>query len=212
MKMFGLSEKELSILKKLNSPVKIQEFLNKIPINFEENGDMCLSPRMVLNLNKCHCIEGSILAALALRINGFKPLVVDMTASKDDFDHVIAVFKKYGKWGAISKTNHAILRYREPVYNSVRELVMSYFHEYINDDGKKTLRSYSNPVDLSRFDNKGWMTCEEEVWYIPDYLAEVKHFPIINNRQIAGLRKADDIEMKAGKLVEWKSNKMKKNL
>ena len=210
--MFGLNEKEIEIFKKLNNPWKIQEFLNKITINFEENGDTCLSPRQILENNKCHCVEGAIFAALALRVNGYDPLVIDMTASSDDFDHVIAVFKINNKWGAISKTNHAILRYREPVYNSIRELVMSYFNEYVNDDGKKTLRSFSNPVNLSRFDNFGWMTSDNEVWYIPEYLAEVKHFPILTRKQIAGLRKADEIEMKAGKLVEWKSEKMKRNL
>ena len=113
-----------------------------------------MSPRLVLRNNKCHCIEGAIFAALALRFHGYKPLVVDLTASKDDFDHVIAVFKKDGKWGAISKTNHAVLRYREPVYKSIREIVMSYFHEYANDDGKRTLRSFSLPVNLSRFDKQ----------------------------------------------------------
>lgn len=148
-------------------------------------------------------MEGAMLAALLLRNCGFAPLVVDLTASKKDFDHVIAVFQTAGRWGAISKTNHAVLRYREPVYASIRELVMSYFHEYFNDDGKKTLRSYSEPVDLSRFDSREWMTSEEEVWYIPEYLARVKHTKILTPSQIARLRKADPIEIKAGKLLEW---------
>ena len=125
--MLGLEKKELKILRELNTPVKIQEFLNQMKINFEENGDTCMSPRMVLKNRKCHCIEGAMLAALALQINGEKPLVVDLTANNYDDDHVIAVFKKNNKWGAISKTNHAVLRYREPVYNSIRELIMSFF-------------------------------------------------------------------------------------
>jgi hypothetical protein len=202
--MFGFNEKELKILRALDTPKKIQDFLNTIPINFEENGDTCMSPRKVLRENKCHCIEGAMLAASALRIHGEKPLVVDLTSAKDDFDHVITVFQRDGKWGAISKTNHAVLRYREPVYRDIRELVMSYFHEYFKDNGKKTLRSFSMPVDLSIFDHKGWTTDENDVWYIPNYLAKVNHQPILSRRQIALLRKADETEIEAGKILEWK--------
>lgn len=202
--MFGLNKKEIKILKSLNTPKKIQDFLNKIPINFEENGDTCFSPRLVLRNWKAHCIEGAMLAAAALRFQGEKPLVVDMIATKKDFDHVICVFKKNGYWGAIGKTNHAVLRYREPVYKSIRELVMSFFHEYFDDNGKKNLRYYSAPVDLSRFDKLNWMASEEDIWYIPDYLEKVKHFKILKRSHISGLRKADKIEIEAGKLLEWK--------
>ncbi len=211
--MFDLTKEEIKLFKSLNTPGKIQDFINKIPINFEEDGkDSCYSPRMVLEKNRCHCVEGAILAALILRVNGYPPLLVDLTANEHDFDHVIAVFEKDGKWGAISKTNHYSLRYREPVYNSIHELVMSYFHEYFNDKGKKTLRSYSDVVDLSMFDDENWMTSEEEIWQIPEYLAEVEHFSILNKSQISGLRDADDIEIEAGKIVEYKSDKMRENL
>ena len=202
--MLGLNKREVKVLKSLNTPGKIQDFLNRIPINFEEKGDTCMSPMMVLKNRKAHCIEGAMLAAAALRVHGEKPLVVDMTATKKDFDHVICVFKKDGKWGAIGKTNHPVLRYREPVYKSIRELVMSFFHEYFDDDGKKNLRSYSAPVDLSRFDHFNWMASEEDIWYIPDYLEKIKHFPILTRSQIAGLRKADRVELDAGDIVEWK--------
>jgi hypothetical protein len=209
---FELTFAELKLFRRLNTGKKIQDFINNIPINFEEdNKDTCYSPRKVLKENKCHCIEGAILAALILRVNGHSPLLVDLTANNKDFDHVIAVFKKQKKWGAISKTNHSTLRYREPIYNSVREIVMSYFNEYYNDDGKKTLRSYSNPVNLSRFDKIKWMTTEKELWEIPDYLARIKHFPILTKSQIANLRNADKIEILAGNLTEYQSNKMKKN-
>jgi hypothetical protein len=209
---FGLTSKELNLFKSLNNEKKIQDFINNIPINFEEdNKDTCYSPRKVLKENKCHCIEGAILAALILRVNGYSPLLIDLTANKKDFDHVIAVFQREKKWGAISKTNHSTLRYREPIYNSIRELVMSYFNEYYNDEGKKTLRSYSNPVNLSRFDKIKWMTTEKELWEIPDYLAKVKHFPILTKSQIGNLRNADKIEILAGNLTEYKSNKIKKN-
>jgi hypothetical protein len=204
-----IGKNELKILKKLNSPQKIQEFLNRMKMNFEEDGDTNLSPMMVLKKNICHCLEGAVLAALALRLNGYPPLLVDLKANKNDFDHVIAVFKKYGKWGAISKTNHAVLRYREPVYNSIRELVMSYFHEYTDDLGRKSLRSFSNPVNLKKFDKLNWMTTEEELDYLPEYLDEVKHFQILDRKQIRNLRRADQVELDAGDVVEWKRKKKK---
>lgn len=223
-KMYNLNKKEEKIFKGLKNPAEIQDFLNKIPINFDYNKDTCMSPRQVLKKNKCHCIEGAIFAALALRFQGRKPLIVHMEASKDDYDHVIAVFQEpknsskirnfgsrkskdflgKGKWGAITKTNHGVLRYREPVYESIRELVMSYFHEYFNNKGKKALRSYSVPVDLSRFDKKNWMTSEKDLWYIDSYLDKVKHFPILTRKQIKNLRKADKIEIEIGKITEYK--------
>ena len=139
--IFGLNKEELKLFKTLNTPKKIQDFIDKIPINFEEKGDTCYSPRQVLKNNKCHCIEGAILAALILRVNGYQPLILDFETTHNDEDHVVALFKKHGHWGAISKTNHAILRFREPVYKSIRELAMSYFNEYfLFSNGKKTLR------------------------------------------------------------------------
>lgn len=202
-----LPEKELNILKRLDSPEKIQDFLNRMKMNFEEQGDTNFSPMTVIKKRKCHCMEGAALAALAMRVNGQEPLVLDLKASRHDFDHVVALFKKDGKWGAISKTNHAVLRYREPVYQSIRELAMSYFHEYIDKKGRKSLRSYSGPVNLKRFDKFGWMTTREEIDYIPEYLDEVKHFQILNRKQAKNLRRSDKIEIKSGNIVEWKKGK-----
>lgn len=202
--MFGLTREEENFLKTLKTPSKIQDFLETLKANFCAEGDTCMSSRQVLRMRKAHCVEAAILACTALRMQGFEPLVVDLTSTKKDFDHVIAVFKKDGKWGAISKSNHAVLKYREPIYKNIRELVMSFFHEYFLDNGKKTLRSYSNPVNLKRFDHLGWIVSEEDVWYIPQYLAEVKHIPILTKKQIALLRKADKIEIEAGKLMQWK--------
>ncbi|MEK6919292.1 MAG: transglutaminase-like domain-containing protein [Nanoarchaeota archaeon] len=204
--MFNLTKEELSILKRLKKASTIQDFISKIPINYDDEKDTCLSPREVLKQKKAHCIEGAMLAALALRINGHKPLIVDLTATDDDFDHVIAVFKEEGRWGAISKSNHAVLRYREPVYKSIRELVMSYFHEYFDDKGKKNLRSYSNPVDLSIFDKKEWITSNKDVWFVPEHLVKIKHHKILNKKQISSLRRAEDIEILSGKNVEWKKD------
>ncbi|MFA6382850.1 MAG: hypothetical protein WCX17_00295 [Parcubacteria group bacterium] len=202
-----LPKKEYEILKKINTPVKIQNFLDTMPMNFEEEGDTCFSPMTVLEKNSCHCIEGAILAALALRVHGYPPLLLDLTADKTDYDHVVTVFKIDGKWGALSKTNHSVLRYREPVYGSVRELVMSYFHDYVNiNTSKKTLRSFARPVNLKRFDSLGWMTTKEEIFYIPAHLADIKHHKILNRKQILNLRPADAIEIKVGSIQEWQDS------
>jgi hypothetical protein len=198
-------QKEFKILRKLKTPKKIQDFLDRFRLNFEKEGETVLSPMLVMKKKVCHCVEGATLAALALRLNGFEPLLMDLTATEDDFDHVVAVFQIEGKWGAISKTNHAVLRYREPIYNSIRELAMSYFHEYFDNKGRKNLRSYSLPVNLKRFDKKGWMTTLEEIDYVPEYLADVKHYPILTRSQIGRLRRADKVEIETGKIVEWKN-------
>lgn len=201
----------LKILKKLNTPAKIQDFINKIPVNFEEDGkETCMSPISVMKYKKCHCIEGAFLAAAAIWINKIgtgKPLIVDLRGTNDDFDHVIAVFKIDGKWGAISKTNHAVLRYREPIYRDIRELVMSYFHEYTDDKntGKKTLREFSDSVDLSIF-GKDWISSDEDLWHIHDYIDRVKHYKILTKKQEKNLRIADKIERKAGEIKEYKKS------
>lgn len=208
----GLTASELRILRRLSTPRKIQDFLETIPANFEPDGDGCLSPRRVLRERRAHCIEGAMLAALAFRLHGRPPLILDLTAAAHDHDHVVAVFRERGAWGAISKSNHAVLRYREPVYKTIRELVLSYFHEYTDDGGKKTLRSYSRPVDLSRFDRDGWMTSEEDVWVVSEFLAETPHIPILTRAQIATLRPIDPIEHKAGDLLQWHRQKSRKDM
>ena len=203
--MHGLTNTELRLLRKLDTPIKIQDFLDTLPINFEKHGETYMSPRRVLRERKAHCMEGAMLAALALRIAGQKPLIVDLrTTDADDDDHAIAVFRKDGHWGAISKTNHATIRYRDPVYTTIRELVMSYFHEYTDPKGKKILRTYTNPVDLSRFDKRGWMTTEEELWYVPEYLESARHYRLLTRSQINVLRRADAMERKIGAVTEWK--------
>ncbi|MFC1730582.1 hypothetical protein ACFL6I_09615 [candidate division KSB1 bacterium] len=206
--MYGLNKKELDLFKKLNTPRKIQDFLERLKVNFEN--DTCFSPRTVLKKKKAHCIEAAMFAAAALRIHGHKPLLLDLTSVDKDEDHVVAVFKQYGHWGAISKSNHAVLRYRDPVYKSIRELVMSYFNEYFLNNRKKTLRSYTNPLDLSIFDNYNWMINEEDMWEIPIYLAEMPHKKILNRAQLAALRKVDPIEVKAGDIEKWSKRKKRK--
>ncbi|OGZ45429.1 MAG: hypothetical protein A3C84_00225 [Candidatus Ryanbacteria bacterium RIFCSPHIGHO2_02_FULL_48_12] len=203
--MFGLTKEELTVLRRLDTPRKIQDFINTLAVNFEPHGETCMSPRRVLHERTAHCMEGAMFGAAALYIHGQRPLVMDLKTSlwADDTDHVVAVFQKNGFWGALSKTNHAVLRYREPIYRTIRELALSYFHEYFLDAGQKTLRSYSRPLDLSRFDRKGWITAQEDLFYIPDYLDDTPHTPLLTTAMIKGLRPADPIEIAAGKLVEW---------
>lgn len=206
----GFSRSERLLFRRLDTAKKIQDFLNAMPINREPEGDTCLSPRSVLRERRAHCIEGAMLAAAIFRHHGQPPLIVDMEATRDDADHVIAVFRRQGHWGAVSKTNHPVLRYREPVYRTIRELIMSYFHEYTPVGGdRKTLRTYSRPVDLSRFDRIGWMTREGSVWEVPEYLCEIKHFPVANRSQIAGLRRLDPIEIASSNLEEWPKRRRK---
>lgn len=152
-------------------------------------------------------MEGALLAACAFALQGRRPLLLDLASAKGDDDHVIALFQEHGRWGAVTKTNHAVLRYREPVYRTLGELAMSYFHEYFLDDGRKTLRSYSRPVDLSRFNRRGWMVDEKDVWYIVDALNAAPHTDILLPGQGSRLRRADAIEIEAGRLTQWKSTK-----
>ncbi len=201
--MFGLTKDELRVLRRLGTPRKVQAFLDEIPINFEPEGDTCLSPRRVMRERRAHCIEGAMLAALAFRIHGQRPLLLDLVSSDRDTDHVVALFRQHGCWGAVSKTNHAVLRYREPVYTTIRELALSYFHEYFDPAGFKTLRTYSRPVDLSRFDGDDWMTNEEDNWSIVDHLFDIAHTPLLSRKQIATLNRAHPIEIKAGEITEW---------
>lgn len=204
MKKFsGFTEGQLRLFKRMNSPQKIQDFLETIRANF---GDTNLSPKLVLEKKKAYCFEGALLAAAILRFHGYPPLVVDLKVADGDDDHVIAVFKENGFWGAIGKTNHAVLRFRDPVYKSIRELVMSFFNEYFLENGKKTLRSYSEPVNLSRFDKLNWMTSEKSLDFIVDFIDKVFHKKILNQKMIFNLRKADQIERKILNFVQWEKN------
>lgn len=199
---FGLTQRELRVLGKLSTPAKIQDFLCELPFNNETRGETCMSPRRVLRIGRAHCMEGAMLAAAALRLHGHRPLIIDLTSAMGDDDHEIALFGEPGRWGALSKTGSPVLRYREPIYRTVRELIMSYFHEYFMNSGRKTLRTYSNPVDLSRFDKRGWITDEEDLWYIAEYMTHIPHHRILTPAQIRHLRKADLIEIKAGRMHE----------
>ena len=147
----GLTKAEFAILRRLSTPEKIQAYLDAMPQNFEIGGETCLSVREALGQRRALCIEGAMIAAAALWVHGEPPLLLDLKATHD-YDHIVTLFRRNGCWGAISKTNHSILRWRDPVYRSLRELAMSYFHEYCNGRHQKTLRSYSVAFDLRRLD------------------------------------------------------------
>lgn len=191
MNKFGLQPGELRVLRALSTPGRIQRFLDtKVGYNLEPEGDTLRSPRRVLRDRIAHCLEGALLAAAALRVHGFPPLLVDLESVRDD-DHVIAVFRQHGHWGAIGKSNFAGLRFREPVYRSLRELVMSYFEHYFNLAREKTLRHYSRPVNLARFDAIGWMTAEADLWPINDHLVRIPHRPVLRNGAERRLARVD---------------------
>jgi len=190
------SKEEYKLLKTLDNPDKIQEFLDSVDYNPEYE---CRSPRWVMKRRKAHCFEGALFAAAALQFGGYEPLIIDMKAENDD-DHVIAPFKKNGHWGAVGKSNFTTLRYREPVYRNIRELIMSYFDFYFNTDGDKSLRSYSLPFNLKKFDNREWATTDEDLEYIGDKIESLRHFPVASPEMIRGLYRASDTMMRAGML------------
>ncbi len=202
-----LSPVEDKILKKLSTPQKIQDYLDTVPINFESSGETYMSPRRVIREHIAHCFEGALLAAAAIAYHGGKPLLMDFRTTPRDEDHVVALYKEHGRWGAISKTNHSILRFREPIYQSPRELAMSYFHEYLEWDGRKSLRAYSAPFDLSRFAPEKWLTAEEDLIWLVNALDDSRHFTIASKNTVKRYRKAYPIELEAMKLTEWSNKK-----
>jgi len=187
---------EIKFLKTMKDPDKIQGFLDSIDYN---PGYECRSPRWVIRKRSAHCFEGALFAAAALGFIGYPPLIVDLKAFNDD-DHVIAVFKDRGHWGAVAKSNFTSLRFREPVYRSLRELVMSYFDFYFNLNRDKSLRSYSSPLDLSRYNSREWSTTDEDLEYIGDKLELLRHYPVIDKIMIGKLNKASETMLKAGML------------
>lgn len=197
----GLSKAEFAVLRRLSTPEKIQDFLSKLPANFETDGQTCLSVREVLRQRRAHCIEGAMLAACALWVHGEPPLLLDLRAERD-YDHVVALFRRGRCWGAISKTNPAVLRWRDPVYRSLRELAMSYLHEYANRRSQKTLRSYAGPFDLRRFEPKVWVTNGKNCWMVGETLDELRHRSLLTKRQARTLRLRDAMERKIGALAE----------
>ena len=184
---YGFTPAELRAIRAMNDPNGVQKFLNSLPYHLAPT---CWSPRKVLRERTVHCLEGAIFGAAALRVLGYPPLLWDLEAERDT-DHVLAIFRQNGCWGAVAASNFAGCRYREPVYRTLRELAMSYFNLYFNLGKQRSLRRYSSPVNLKRFDHLHWMTSEKDVWFIPNYLCDIPHKNLLTPRQIKALHPVD---------------------
>jgi hypothetical protein len=206
----GFTPQDAIRLARLKTPSEIQTFINSIPPNFEAEGDTCLSASEALQQKRAHCIEAAFIAAAVLWMMGEPPLLMDFQAEKDD-DHVVALFRRNGCWGAISKSNHVWLRWRDPVYRSLRELAMSYFHDYFGKN-RRNLRAYSAPFDLRRIDSAIWVGGKESCWDLATIIDESRHYTLINKAQARQLRVCDQIETEANKLTEHRNPRnMRKN-
>jgi hypothetical protein len=191
---YGLSPQNLRTLRALKTPAQIQKFVDAIDYQY---ADTAMSPQRVLRERKGHCLEGAILAAAALRVNGYPPLLMDLEAVRDD-DHVLAIYRQDDLWGSIAKSNFAGLRFRAPVYRTPRELALSYVDHYYNLRGERTLRAYSAPVNLARLDNRHWMTSEEDVWCVPELLIAARHYPLFPDKVARSLPRLDRRSFEAG--------------
>src|SRR6202045_3373870 len=186
--MDNFTASELRKLRSMKDPHGIQKFLDVAPYHL---ADTAWSPRRVLAEQTAHCLEGAIFAAAALRANGYPPLLLDFEAEHDT-DHVIAIYREDGCWGAVAKSNYTGCRYREPVYRSLRELAMSYFNAYFNMRRERTLRTFSRPLNLTRFDHLNWMTTEEPVWFMVNHLFDIKHYKLLLPTMIKRLHRVDE--------------------
>ncbi len=195
---FGLTRSEARLLASLTPPFRIQEYLDTALL-YDTKGGTCRSPRRVIRDGQCQCMDGALFAAAALRVQGRPALILDLEADQDD-DHVLAVFKTKHGFGAIGRSNYSGLRYREPAYRTIRELVMSYFESYFNLRRQKTLRAYSRPVNLARFDRIHWMTSEEDLWDIPNHLLSIPHTRISAPAAVRAYSRVDQRLFDAGLL------------
>lgn len=187
----------------LKTPSKVQDYLDALPVNFELSGESNFSPITVLEKNTAHCFEGAVFAAAALAFHGQRPILLDFATGFDDEDHTVALFKRGKYWGAISKTNHAVLKFRDPMYLSVRELAMSYAHEYYLYDGRKSLRAYSAPFELSKYAPQKWITSGESLDWLMETVSRSRYFPVIPKNFERHLRRASKVELRALEIVEW---------
>ncbi|HTV15222.1 MAG TPA: hypothetical protein VME68_10935 [Acidobacteriaceae bacterium] len=191
---FGLAPADVRTLRALKTPARVQKFIDGLTYQY---ANTAWSPQRVLRERKGHCMEGALVAAAALRLQGHPPLLMDLEGVRDD-DHVIALYRQHGLWGGIAKSNFAGLRFRAPIYRTMRELAISYFEHYYNLRGERTLRSYSAPVNLARLDAKGWMTSDEDVWCVADLLLEARHYPLFPDKVARALPRLDRRSFEAG--------------
>jgi hypothetical protein len=189
----GFNPAELRRLRSMKDPHGIQRFLDGLPYHL---ADTAWSPRRVLREGTAHCLEGAIFGAAALRANGYPPLILDLEAEHDT-DHVIAIYRVKGHWGAVAKSNFTSCRFREPVYRSLRELALSYFNTYFNLRGERTMRTFSRPVNLARFDHLEWMTTEKPIWFIVNYLFEIFHYKLLKPGMARSLHRVDNRTFRA---------------
>jgi hypothetical protein len=199
----GLAPCERAILARLTSPERIQAFLDAIPANHEVGGETMLSVREVLRQRRAHCVEGAFVAACALWVNGRPPLVLHLDCDPADWPHVVALFHRGRSWGAISKSNHIGLRYRDPVYHNLRELAMSYFHEYCDRRGRRTLISHSAAFDMRRIEPVSWVTADASCWDAHDRLANLRHYPLVTARQRSALSRLDPFERRIARIAQF---------
>jgi hypothetical protein len=191
---FGLSPADVRTLRGLKTPVRIQKFIDELTYQY---ANTAWSPQRVLRERRGHCMEGALVAAAALRVHGRPPLLMDLEGVHDD-DHVVALYREHGLWGGIAKSNFAGLRFRAPIYRTLRELAVSYFEHYYNLRGERTLRSYSRAVSLERLDRQGWMTSEDDVWCVPELLIAAQHYPLFPDKVARALPRLDRRSFEAG--------------
>jgi hypothetical protein len=193
----ALTTKETRLINRLTSPVKIQAFLDSIEYSEEER---YRSPLTVVRDRKAHCFDGAVFAAAMLRRIGYPPLITDIIPNENDDDHLLALFKVRGSWGAVAKSNYSGLRYREPIHRTLRELILTYFEDFFNSAGEKTMRAYTRPLDLRAFDHLAWSTNDASLDAIAEKLDEIRKFRPITQSMIRGLSFADRRSVEAGLL------------
>lgn len=200
------------IISKLNTPQKVQDFLDKVPFNFEERGETYWPPKVMLRKNRAHCFEGAVFACVCLRHHGIENYLLDLKVKnlKKDSDHTLCVFRLNGYWGAVSKTNHSVLRWRDPIYRNIRELAMSYFHEYFLENGEKTLKSYSKPFDLWKKFGDKWTAGTEELDEMAGALDRSPHLDFVLRSNARFIRPAGKTEIKGAAVTEWPKNAIMK--
>lgn len=198
------TSEERKILRPLTTPWKIQQYLDSLTYNLE---DTAYSPRMVMKKKTAHCFEGAVFAAAALRYHGFDPLIFDLEAVNDT-DHVLTIFRAQGGWGAIGVSNYPGCRYRVPIHRTLRELALSYFNDYFNEKRKRSLRTFSQPVNLKKFDRKNWMTTDEPIWFIAEHLCDIPHTQLLTPAMIRNLTPVDERSFAAGTFGRRKKKKV----
>lgn len=195
----SLSSEQRQILENLNTPIKIQIFLDTIAY---DGSDIDRTSVQVMEQGRAHCLDGGLFAAAALRRLGYPPLIIDLVpAPNTDDDHVLALFRRNNHWGAVAKSNFVGLRYREPVYKTVRELVMTYFEAYHSLNYDRTLRGYTRPLNLAAFDRFGWETTEEGVKRVSKRLYSLRSVPLLTPKMIEDLSQVDIITYRSNTLV-----------